>query len=197
MKMYLTIGALLLAVGAGGAWYKGRIDAAELRGRLDTVWEQLQDARATYSADSAAAAERDSAHAAEVRELKATQETLEANLATTRTQARRELAGARATIADLQSQGVDVGNIAAAVDSLEAEANQCSLALANCGQIVKELDDRVADLIRHDVDDHVLIANQDDALNALRELQPSAPVLPWIVAGVSTAALLAALIFGS
>lgn len=196
MKTYLTVGVIVLAIAAAGAWYKSRIDAAELRGRVEALLADLERTRAAYSQDSAHWAAEDSAKAAEIRELQNVQAELEANLVTTRQQARAQLTDARQMIDSLRVAGVDLGDIPAAIDSLEAEADVCSLALANCGSITRQLEERVGGLIKQNVEAGALIAQQDRTIGALQEIEPSKPILPWAIAGASAGLLILSLIFG-
>lgn len=188
IKNYLIGGALSIAVVMGIAWYRGKIEEAELRGQLEEINADVveaQQARDSMEAYWQPIVER---LRGEVDSLTQRQESMDADLRI----ATREAGRWRRRYDEVRNDtSATIGDIIEAADSTVAtateEARSCSLALQNCATITKRLKrQNVAANDRLQAERN-LNAQQTRKIAALEAGRPGSPILPWVVAGIALA----------
>jgi chromosome segregation ATPase len=191
------IGGLALALTALAInWYRGKIDQARLQGQLEEVLIDLEAARTARDSVEAElvpvieqlTVERDS--------LSERQDTLAANLRIAHRSARVWRTRYDEVRNDSTSTVAEMMEAAdSAVATLADEAQDCSLALRNCGTITANLEEENAAMNDRFKAVRDLSIEQGRTIEALQAVQPKTNLLPWAIAAVSLALTVLVVVF--
>ena len=181
VKAYAIGGLALLVLTLGFGWYRTEIRRAEARGARNEIVKDYEALKLTYTAFRDSAVRADSVRAAELTQSKLAQDALEDELLTVRADARANLSALRRRLA---TDTVPVAEVEAVLTVLEEEAETCSLALANCGLVTAQLEERVSGLTRQGVEAQALISEQQLTIETL-QIEPGRDLLPWAIAVVA------------